>query len=180
PSPRLDSSVLHALFELLELQEQWSEPVDALCALWDAIPTKALRDDVSLFDRLFNQANFAKTPADRWPQTPTRVAFPELPGAGNPGTHARLLAALKVNDQELAALFAGLDPTNAGLLLTADNLTLLYRHVELARVLRLSVRELFQTIALAPGVGASIDSFGDFQAVRATHDWRVASGYTLD
>ena len=76
----------------------------------------------------------------------------------------RLLAGLRVDDDTLEALVLGLaaalgaNPAAAteagrGFALTVENLSLLHRHAQLARWLKLPAADLFRTIALAPGVG---------------------------
>ncbi|MDB4891180.1 MAG: hypothetical protein JWL61_3035 [Gemmatimonadetes bacterium] len=178
---RLDPTIMGALVLLLDLHERWSLPVDELCALWDDIPTTGLRNDASLFDRMFNQPLFVKSPQDRLPLPTTRFAFPEISLAPNaPNMHARLLAALQITDAELVQLMAGLDPRNVGLWLTKDNLSQLHRHARLSRLLGISIAELFQTVELVPAAGTAITSLDALQSVLKLHAWRTVSGFALD
>jgi hypothetical protein len=65
-------------------------------------------------------------------------------------------------------------------LLSEGNPSLLYRHARLARLLRLTVDELFQVIGIA-GIGAGlVTNAADLLAVVEADKWRRESGYTLD
>ena len=68
PSRRnqLDGPMLGELAQMLSLQDTLHLPVDELCAMWGAVPLHALRGDVPLFERAFNQPAFLRR-GRRWP-----------------------------------------------------------------------------------------------------------------
>lgn len=178
---RLDESIIVALVELLDLQDRFQLPVDELCSLWDRPPLIALRGDLSLFERVFNLPPFVRQ--DRaWPNLNQQID-------GSVNVRARLVAALQLDDQSLAQLAAGLnaclDRVGTAAPLNERNLSLLYRHARIARLLKLSITELFQTIAWTRGIAARspnqlcIRSLADVQAVLETHGWRAASGFSI-
>ncbi len=203
PTPVGLSEIVVALAELLDFQDSLGVRVDELCALWDGVPTTPLRDnDRSLFDRAFNQPRFDTREQTAWPA----ADLAELIDA-RPHIRARLVAALHVTDDDLSLLTDRLAPNfgtvsagpggrevfTHGAWLNEPNLSLLYRHARLARLLKLSVAELLQTISLAasthpgpvlslfsPGVGQPcISSLADLRRVLRVHHWRVASGFSV-
>lgn len=179
---RLDEAIVVALAQLLDLQDRFQLPVDELCAVWDGPPRIALRGDLSLFDRVFNLPPFVRQDGP-WPNANQQINV-------SAGVRARLVAALQIDDQSLAQLAAELDACLDRDLfrratLNERNLSLLHRHARIARLLKLSIAELFQTIAWTPGIASRspnqrcITSLADLQAVLDTHGWRAASGFSV-
>ena len=191
---RLDEDSLVALAQLLDIQERLQVPVDELCAFWDVVPSIALRGESSLLDRAFNLPIFLVRPQYRWPD-------PDPPQQINATSaiRARLVAALQINDQDLTLLKDGLDAclgridTDAlgnqtfvqGLWLNERNLSLLYRHAHLARLLKLSIEELLQMIAMTASLASKapnercISNLTDLRVVLDVHSWRATSGFSL-
>jgi receptor-binding and translocation channel-forming TcA subunit of Tc toxin/ABC toxin-like protein/neuraminidase-like protein/virulence plasmid A protein len=187
---RVDEGMVVALAQLLDVQDPLQVPVDELCALWDSVPPIALRGDTSLFDRVFNLPPFVRQQGP-WPND-------QLINATS-GIRARLVAALQLNDQDLSLLKDGLDAclgridTDAqgnrtfvqGLWLNERNLSLLYRHARLARLLKLSIEELLQTMALTASLASKaanercVLSLTDLRAILDLHGWRATSGFRL-
>jgi receptor-binding and translocation channel-forming TcA subunit of Tc toxin/ABC toxin-like protein/neuraminidase-like protein len=188
---RMDETMLVALAQLLDIQERAQMPVDELCALWDDVPSIALRSETSLFDRTFNLPPFVQQQLG-WPDANQLIN-------ATPGIRARLVAALQINDQDLTLLTDGLDAclgridTDAqgnqtfvhGLWLNEPNLSFLYRYARLARLLKLSIKELLQTIALTPSIATKaankrcISSLNELRAVFDVHGWRASSGFSV-
>ena len=182
---QLDGPMVDQLAQLLELQDRLHLPVDELCALWDTVPMTALRDEVSLSDRAFNLPSFVRQ-GRRWPAEDQ--AFDQS-GA----ERARLVAAMQVSDADLTLLLTGLSGclTAGGLASDAfalgeRNLSLLYRYARLARLLKLSVDDLLQTVALTGSIAAKstatdrcILTLDDLRAVVEVHDGRIASGFSI-
>ena len=124
------------------------------------MPPTALRGDTSLFDRVFNLPPFVRQQGRLPDITQTIDATSSV--------RARLVAALQINDQDLTLLKDGLDAclgridTDAqgnrsfvhGFWLNGPNLSLLYRHARLARLLKLSIEELLQTITLTESIAS--------------------------
>ena len=54
----IDANALNKLLDLLDLNVEWSLPIDELIALSDVFPKEGLREPTPLFDRLFNQPPF--------------------------------------------------------------------------------------------------------------------------
>ena len=145
---------------------------------------------VSLFDRQFNQTRFAEQ-GGQLPQDNTLFLHPALADTppANPDPHfARLLAAIGASEGELLQLIAGLapalgiDPAGANEAdrkfgLSLRNLTLLYRHMRLVRLLRMTVPELFALSALLPTMPFGIvDGVADLAALLGAREWLDGSG----
>jgi hypothetical protein len=182
---QLDGSMVDQLAQLLTLQDRLQLPVDELCALWDEVPVSALRDETSLFDRAFNLPSSVRQ-GGQWPAEDR--AFDQ-----SAAERARLVAATQVSDTDLTLLLTGLSgcltasghPSDA-FALGERNLSLLFRYARLARLLRLSVDDLLQTVALTESIAAKptatdrcILTLDDLQAVVEVHDWRIASGFSI-
>src|SRR5262249_33050664 len=148
----------------------------------------------SLFDRLFNLPTYVRVDG-HLPADTVRFVHSSLRTAGTPApadnTLHRLLAALSVGDEELAALITGLAPAlganpgatnenDRGFLLTAANLTLLYRHARLAHLLSLRINDLLGLLSFAGLTGNAVSGRADLHTLLDLRDWFVASGYTLD
>jgi hypothetical protein len=174
-----------ALATLRAVQERLQVSVEELCALWDMLPAVPLRGDQALFDRLFSPA-----------PDPDALITPTAPVWGE------IAAALHIDGEDLTLLIDTLDPCLGRLDVTlvhhrllrtfvqgrwanTRNLSLLFRHARLARLLGLSVQELLQTVALAAKIAAKpvsercVLTLDDLTALLETHDWRVASGFSL-
>jgi hypothetical protein len=121
-------------------------------------------------------------------------------------TTARLLAGLQVSDTDLVTLITNLatalganltssTESDDGFLLSLSNLTLLFRHALLARLLNLSIPQLFQMIRIGrlsdPAVAQShsretaekqdhVRCLDDLAFLLQFFDWFQASGYQLD
>jgi hypothetical protein len=181
-----------ALAQLLDIQERLQVPVDELCALWDAVPSIALRGETSLFDRVFNLSPLVRQQG-RSPDSRRLIN-------ATSDIRARLVAGLRISDQDLTLLKEGLQACFGrikadaqgeqtfivqGLWLDNRNLSLLYRHARLARLLKLSIAELLQTMALTASVASKasnercISSLADLRAVLDVHGWRATSGFSL-
>lgn len=155
-------------------------------------PSPQQRFTVSLLDRLFNQPRQVEL-GGRYPKPATRVTHPALalaPPANVDANLQRLHAGLGTNEDQLYQLIVGLarplgvvpDSTSAadrGMLLTARNLALLYRHARLARLLKVSIPDLFAIAALTLTHGF-IDTLDDLDAVIRTQRWIAGSRLTID
>ena len=110
---------------------------------------------VSLLDRQFNQPRHVEV-GGRFPQGATRLTHPAMalvPQSEVDPNVSRLQAGLAPYEDELYYLIMGLArplgvvpdsnvATERGVLLSARNLALLYRHARLARLLKISIRDL--------------------------------------
>jgi hypothetical protein len=189
---------------LLALNAMWSLAVDELCSYWKDIPQTSVDSGPSLFDQLFNQPPLLTAPsavqAQPWPAPGEKFLHPALNtapgGASSPGdnTNDRLLAGLKVNDQQLVDLILGLAvplglDAQKQFALSLDNLSLLYRHARLASLLNLTVPQLFQLAQfLSLGTPATtttpaqyfVSSLSDLKKLQDEAAWINTSGYSLD
>ncbi|MCA1790399.1 MAG: hypothetical protein LC667_11255, partial [Thioalkalivibrio sp.] len=151
------------------------------------------RFTVSLFDRLFNQARFVET-GGSYPQPGTSFLHPALgsvpPANVDPNLH-RLQAGTGTDDDELLQLIVGLarplgiDPSSGNdnkkmFGLSARNLSLLYRHARLARVLKVTIPELFALCGLASEIRmAHVDGLSDVDVLLKLHSWWKTTRWTL-
>jgi hypothetical protein len=161
----IDDATLVSLVAVLALQERWSLSVAETCGLWCGNLTDVVlagpQDSPSFFNRLFNLPAFGQ-PDNPFPRDASLFVHPAFLPADAPAPAEdalpRLRAGLQVNDEELYLLIVHLDkalgldlhatPPKNGFYLNAQNITLLYRHARLAKLLKLTVPELFQAIEL--------------------------------
>ncbi len=192
---RLGETSLAAVARAREVQGRLRTSVDETIALFAALPQRP--EGSSLFDRLFNPAPVAVD--DTFPRPAVRFihpAFRDTPPASADPALPRLLTGLQIGLNEfgklvrnLAAHLAtetstGFDPVahdeaDRYFVLSAANLTLLYRHARLARALNVSVDDLFRLIRFA----GLPDFVGDLDALSQLldfHSWWKDSGYQLD
>jgi hypothetical protein len=191
----LNGPVLDDLAALHAVQRQFSLSVPQLAAL--AGPLAHDSGAKTLFDNLFNPPSFVASdgafpkPAARFIHPAFRQATPAPVDPAQP----RLLTGLGVDLDELASLARylaphlaqenapGFDPAAANdaeryFVLSGDNLTLLYRHALLARLLKRSVNELFQMLGL---LGRDhLGGVADLRDLLDLWSWWRSSSYQLD
>jgi Tc toxin complex TcA C-terminal TcB-binding domain/Neuraminidase-like domain/Salmonella virulence plasmid 28.1kDa A protein len=185
-SSGLNDKALLRIARLLEHQERLGLSVEQLCGLWTELPNDPLDGGPGLFDALFNPPQLASlgTPL-KYTSTPdASFQHPSFNPSGtsvpqDENTLARLLAGLRVSDEELVQLLVKLElPLGLGadhkLALSINNLTLLYRHATLARCLGLTIAGLFQLLETAGLPGQTSGN----QTYRYVRDWSL-SGTTL-
>jgi hypothetical protein len=151
------------------------------------------RFTVSLFDRLFNQDRFLET-GGSYPQAAVLFLHPALasapPANVDPNLH-RLQAGTGTDDDELLQLIVGLarplgidlssgNDDDKKFSLNVRNLSLLYRHARLARLLKVGIPELFALCSLAPEIGmAHVDGMSDLDALLDLYSWWKTTKWTL-
>ncbi len=201
---------LERILDLLEVNAEWSLPVDELMALSGVFPPNGLREPTSLFDRLFNQPPFLNRD-ERWPPNPairfTHPAWATSPqGVSTPdnNTLSRLLAGLQIEDRELVKLIASLsdipamghiagrvataeEPSrNESIELSTDSIAILYRHARLMRLLKSTMTDFVKLITLTPRIAdrpatqRTILDLEDLASVVEFANWQRASGFSLD
>lgn len=178
---------LERITALLDLQDEWSIPLEQVLVIADTFPDRALRAPDALFDRLFNPVGTAVVWNER---TAGRFAHPNwsstgAPGAAQPddGTLARLLTGLGLGDQDFVDLVAGIrsDPAldyvaatpqvSASISLDRASVTSLYRHARTRSLLHLSVADFVSLLILVPRSGsAPLNYLLDVDDVRALID----------
>ena len=192
----IDAGALRSIVRIRELARRFKLSVEETTVLYDVLPTTPVKAGrPALFWRLFNLDDFVKLDGT-YPKDGVTFVHPALrtdPGARAPG-HAlqRLLAGLRVDADALLELIRGLaqplgaDPqasTEAarGFTLSVANLSLLYRHARLAQWLKLSIPDLFDLIAVAPGIaGSHVATLAELDALLEFADWLKTSRLKLD
>ncbi len=192
--PVIDAVALRAVVDTRAVVDRFGIPVEVACALWSPIPTRESDPGSgSLCDRLFNKRPYAATEGP-FPKPAASFIVPAFRTTSVPETDntlQRLLLGLGIDDAGLAALVTGLatalgcDPTNAdearrGFALSLDNLTLLYRHARLAKLLHRSIADLLQLASLAGLTNATVGNLADLKTLLAFEDWIRASSLSLD
>jgi hypothetical protein len=186
---------LEAVAQVHAVMRQLSISVQDAAAMVGAIPQSP--SGTSLFDRLFNPPSYV-APDGPFPQATTHFVHPAFrqntPAPIDPNL-PRLLSGLSVNLDDLASLArhlsaylaqeiaTGFDPDAANendryFVLSASNLTLLYRHARLARLLHLSVDDLFQMIGFL-GID-HIAGLADLVALLDLDSWYTQTAYRVD
>lgn len=206
----INAGALRNIVDLLELNPDEAMPLDQLVSMIDIFPNVGLREDVSLFDRLFNQQPFLSRDG-RWPPAnPTRFTHPAW--ASNPqgfsapdnNTLSRLLAGLQLSDRDLVELFdnlkdvpdlgyrpAAVDPVtnqraDESISIWRPSLRLLYHHAQLMKLLDLSATDLNKILSLVPrladrpAVNRFVRDLEDVQAVVEFSQRQKVSGFSLD
>jgi hypothetical protein len=200
------TGTLEKILDLLDLNAAWSLPVDELLALTDAFPTKGLREEKTLFDRLFNQTPFLDRDG-QWPNIlPITFSHPAWAkqantrsGSSNPNnnTLSRLLAGLQITDKELLTLIASLTdipeihppiiaPADETIVLNHTSIGILYRHACLMRLLKCQVTDFVKLVKLTPRIEARplveryIRDLHDVKSVVEFAAWHKTSGFDLD
>ncbi len=209
PPDGLNEQALYRITQLLQLRSRWLLPVDQTCAMWSTIPTAPLENNLfdRLFNFAPLLASDPKLPAADVKyihaafsasgatsvvpiaSTPSHGSIP--PPVNQHNITQRILAGLQVSDADLILLITGLTgaleespaspiASDFGFALSLNNLTLLYRHACLARLLALRVPQFFQLIELAGLATKYIATIDDLMALLTFHDWYQAGGYQLD
>ncbi len=191
----LGLSGVEAVAQLHAVQAQFSTTVAEPCALVGAVPQTPA--GTSLFDRIFNPPSYVAADG-AFPKPTTHFVHPAFrqstPALIDPAL-PRLLTGLSVDLNDSAALARhlaphlaqeaspGFDPNAANeddryFVLSAPNLTLLYRHAKLARLLNVSIEELFQLLGLI--ALDQVSGLSDLLALLDLYAWWRQSGYRLD
>lgn len=133
----------------------------------------------ALLDELFNHEQFVSM-GGALPDTASTFTHPNFNNAyiSTDETLQRLIAGLKVSSTELFKLINHLGPVlspdgNGGIVLSLENLSLLYRHTFIAAKLSLSIDELFKLISLSGSGNNYVTGLPDFQALLHFHEWLV-------
>ena len=193
----LGPAELAAVAEVRAVQRRLELPVAEVCALAGVLAdVVAVPDEPTPFDRLFNPSPFLAQDGE-YPKSAATFLHPALRPAGAAApvgpTQHRLQAALGVTEAELLTLIRGLrtplgvnpdatDPAQRAFALTAANLCILYQHARLARVLGVSIVDLFRLLGPAPAAAAGAPKADPaaLLARLARYDQWQASGRTLD
>lgn len=147
-------------------------------------PSPLKRFTISLFDRQFNPDRFVDD-GGPLPQNGTRFLHPALASSppATPDTNLeRLMFATGTSETELLDLIRALGPAigsqpdsvneaDRSVALTLRNLTLLYRHARLAKVMRLSITELFALISLSGNALGVVDTIDDLEHLFDAMAW---------
>ncbi len=200
PDHDINEETLKYSVPLLSMQKRFGISVEELCALWGPLPTDQVSaEKESLFDRLFNLPEFVLGDV-WWPDKDNdevkEFIHPAFTATGEVDESLpRLLAGLRVTDEELYLLITALStPLELDLeasgedkkrfQLNIDNLSLLYRHARLARLLKLSIPRLFQLISLAPQPDSArlthIGNLDKLVDLLRFFDWWGSTDYSLD
>lgn len=179
---------LPLITQLHTLQKYLKVSVPELCALFHRIPNDGKG---SLCDRLFNLPVFTRSHGGgaAWPSDET-VQYPYPSASTDLVTIQRLhrlLAGLGLKDDELFQLMKNLRIPLGGpsegafsFTLNLDNLSLLYRHARLTKLLRLDVRELFALLRMAPDIPSNhVSNLETLQSLIDIVSWQKKSGYSI-
>jgi Tc toxin complex TcA C-terminal TcB-binding domain/Neuraminidase-like domain/Salmonella virulence plasmid 28.1kDa A protein len=191
----LDASALENIAALHGIQRRFGLLVPELCALVGSLPQDPAGK--SLFDSVFNPPSFVASDG-AFPKPAAHFIHPGFRHDTNAPVdpaQPRLLTGLAVDLDGLASLARhlapnlvqeaapGFDPAAANdadryFVLSAANLTLLYRHARLARLLKLTIDDLFQMLGLL-----GLDRVGgnaDLLALLKLWSWWRGSSYQVD
>ncbi|MCB0556252.1 MAG: peptidoglycan-binding protein [Phaeodactylibacter sp.] len=186
----LNEQALRDIAFLIAIQRQFSLGVEEVCVLMRHIPERALSDSgLSMMDRRFNLPPFKKSDdEDTFPAERKNFSHPSFQPDDEESKEnlSRLLAGLQVDDEKLYQLIDGLDAALGNpraFSLSRENLSLLYRHALLARLLSLSIPQLFQLIKLIPGFEQNYvgnNRLDDLNNLLTFYSWWKTTNYSLD
>lgn len=185
----IDAKTLEGVAEVRALQLRLDATVEHATALFADLPTRALDGRASLLDRLFNQGP-AVAAGPTLPADAVRFVHPALRSTVTDAGQdllLRLTAGLGIDDDDLLALVRALaaslnfDPAAAdeddrGFALSLANLSLLYRHVRLARDLRRELPDLFALLALADPAAKAVRDRSQLRALLDLDAWLGRAG----
>jgi hypothetical protein len=194
-STSLDAAALDSLATLHSVAARFGIDATRAAALFGPLSQQPAGS--SLLDALFNTPPYVARDG-AFPQPATRFvhpAFRQNTTAPNDPNVGRLLSGLRVTLDELATLAralaphlaqevsAGFDPDAASedqryFVLSLANLSLLYRHAELAQLLSTRIADLFELLGFLQL--SQVASLADLTQLLDLADWAVNSGYTLD
>jgi hypothetical protein len=173
------------------LGQRYGVSVEELVGLFAPLPTDPV-SGASLFARIFNPPDLVGS-GGAYPQDGTAFLHPALrstPATGPQPHLRRLQAGTGTDEDQLYQLVVGLavplgidldstDDADKDFPLTRRNLTLLWRHARLARLLEVTVPELFALIALAPEIGSGhVDDLDDLEALLRLYTWARTTRWT--
>lgn len=134
----IDPPLVESLAHIARLQAELAQPIEDLLAFWGPVITA---EPASVYDRLFQNKRVI------WPLDSAFALNASRSDLANTSAlladHATTLqAALRINANELSLLLDATGLSGVGATLNLANLSLLYRHMVLARSLKLKVGEL--------------------------------------
>lgn len=157
-SDGLDSGFLLRLSHVRRLQRERNIPLDVLLSWWSNLDTAVYRGsgghkpEMPLYDRLFRNKTILHTPDEAFQLNEERTGLlrPHTPGDPVPltGHKPALLAALGLTEGELGTLMRRSGVADE---MTLANLSKLYRHVSMARQLKLTIHDYWSARELAGG-----------------------------
>lgn len=193
----IDPDSVTTIGSLMRLQEKLNLSVEVLSAIWHRIPDMQMKEgEPSLFDALFNHPDVVATEGS-YPKNTTAFIHPALivdqSTAPAEFSSARLMDAFNLSDADVLLLIqhlavpmgitniASATEAERGFKLSTANLSLLYRHAQLAAILKLSVGELFQMLQLMSEIpNGYIESISHIFSLIDFHRWWKSTTFTLD
>jgi hypothetical protein len=174
--------------------------IEVISSVWEDISAQSQLERVEarlmvpLFDRLFNQSRFLES-GPPYPQAAATFLHPALASVASvnldPNLY-RLQAGTGAHEDQLYQLIVGLarplgidpdstDDNKKRFPLTHRNLSLLYRHARLAKLLNISILELFALCGLMSEERFGfVDQLSDLEAIYKLYAWWKRTNWTLD
>lgn len=172
---------LYYLIHLQQFRDKYNAHVEQLLPIihrFSLISSSQVKEP--FFDQLFNGKQFTDTDGT-FPNAATKFIHSRYLGTAAPAnvdySLQRLLSGLKIDSDGLFTLIEYLKTplnldANNGFLLSNENITLLYRHVQCANWFNLSLEDLFRLISLSPeNTNAYIADFPDFLILHHFQEW---------
>jgi hypothetical protein len=179
PPVSLNAATLEGLATIRQLQERHNLPIERLTALWFSIKHVGQEEGQTLYDRLFNPTGITAEPWPYYPHPPIRW---DVTGQENQRRdreiRSRLMAALQVSSQDLDRIVQYLSGSETPVELDNTYLTQLYRLAQIAKALRLQLRELFRLLELMELAG--VNTLEEFQQVSDRAELMRRIGISID
>ncbi len=179
PVISLEASTMDGLAEIKRLQEQYSQPIDRLTALWYSINYMGKDDQATLFDRIFNPKGTVIEHWDYCLDQPMRWdKSGEEDRRRDSQIRSRLMGALRLSNEDLNLIVEYLSGEDEDIIeLDTDYLTRLFRLSGLAGMLHFSVKDLL--LALEMQGKTSVDSLADVLDVCSFAEWLNGIGLNV-
>ncbi|MES2936900.1 MAG: neuraminidase-like domain-containing protein [Pseudomonadota bacterium] len=193
-APPLNAAAVADVVAVAGLAARFGLGAEEACALWSPVPRSATAAGRRpLFDSLFNNRPYTLTEGNL-PKPAVKFVHPafrpDLTPRPADNTLQRLFLGMKVSEADLGELIrllavplganlAAPNPDDRGFALSHLNISLLWRHARLLRLLRRKPAELGQLLAFA-GLPAGVDTLPELRKLLEFDDWARTSGWSLD
>ncbi|MGQ3131264.1 MAG: neuraminidase-like domain-containing protein [Flavobacteriales bacterium] len=196
-SDGIEADTLTALGGIIQQQGNWKLSIEEWYAMMYSVPQKAFKSGAKpMFDELFNHDDVVAAEGS-YPKNSVKLIHPALiidrSTANAEFSSARLMAGLNRSDDEILGLLRFLEQplgitdidsateADRGFLLTAGNISLLYRHSALAALLNLPLNDLFRLLHLVPGLASGyVQTAAELAEVITFYRWLKSTVFSLD
>ncbi len=183
----IDGEVIKEIANIKQLQAKYKLPLDVLCSFWYAMKTIGIGSNPekpqSLFDRVFNNP-FKEILGDKFFRLQDEIQQIELNNLNqqaetNPIV-GRILAALRLNVNQLIDILRAIWREENTVDLTVENLSQLFRTSQILRLLGLNIEEYQVLLSFLDIESISSLSIDQFIQITELWKWVKSSKFNID